>query len=158
MSRGSIAAMAFTDLPDSWPSEPITGHARLPDVLDLVVSQQARRKGSLYLLLCDAAERLVLPMQISDLDPAPSGRDRAHLLTALLAQLADVEPDASVLAAIARPGGLSATDDDQAWADALRGAVPGRARLLGVHVVTADGSRPVPSRHRAAGSDTSDST
>lgn len=142
--------MAFTDLPQSWHEEPITGLDRLPDVLDLVVSEQARRTGSFHLLLCDPAERLVLPMQVSDLASAPNGLERARMLSALMAEVAEVEPDASVLAAIGRPGGLSVTAQDHAWADDLADAAAGRVRLLGVHVVTPHGSRPVPSRPQAA--------
>jgi hypothetical protein len=58
--------------------------------------------------------------------------------------IAEVEPDPSLLAAIARPGGLSVTAEDLCWAEALAVAALGRVRLLGVHVVTVDGSRPVP--------------
>lgn len=142
--------MAFTDLPDNWDSYPITDPALLPDVLDLVVSEQARATGALYLLVCDPGDRLVLPMQITELADAPAGPGRDALLTVITDKVCEIEPDAGVLAAVARPGGLSATADDRAWAEALAQACDGRVRLLGVHVVTMDGSRPVPRDARAA--------
>jgi hypothetical protein len=142
--------MALTDLPADWPALPITRADLLPDVLDLVVSDRARATGSLCLLICDPADRLVSPMQISHLRDAPVGADRAALLRTVLDAVVDIEPHAGVLAAIGRPGGLSATNDDRDWAEALAAATAGRIRLLGVHIVTADGSRPVPMDRLAA--------
>jgi len=142
--------MAFTDLPADWPALPITRHDLLCNVLDLVVSDHARATGSLCLLICDPADRLVAPMEISHLRDADAGADRAALLATVVDAVADIEPQAGVLAAIGRPGGLSATQEDREWADALAAATAGRVRLLGVHVVTADGSRPVPTDRRAA--------
>jgi hypothetical protein len=55
-----------------------------------------------------------------------------------------------VLIALVRVGDLSATDDDIGWADAARQACAGRIRMLGVHLVTPDGSRGVPAIPRVA--------
>ena len=142
--------MAFTDLPPDWPTRPITTPALLPDVLDLVVSERARATGSLFLLVCDADDRLVLPMQIGELTAAPGESARGHLLAPVMRQVTDMEPGGGVLAAIARPGGLSVNADDVAWAEAVAAATQGSLRLLGVHLVTPDGSRPVPADRRAA--------
>lgn len=142
--------MAFTDLPEHWSTRAITDPALLPDVLDLVVSEQSRAVGALYLLFCDPGDRLMLPMCIDELDDAPSGPSRAEMLEPVLKHIAELEPDGGVLGAIARPGGLSVTHDDRAWADAVASAAAGRLRLLGMHLVTPDGSRPVPGDRRAA--------
>ncbi len=142
--------MAFTDLPADWPTRPITSPALLPDVLDLVVSERARASGSLFVLVCDAGDRLVLPMEIGEITTAPGRSARGDLLVPIMRQVADMEPGGGVLAAIARPGGLSATVDDVAWADAVASAAQGSVRMLGVHVVTVDGSRPVPADRHAA--------
>ncbi|MGA7689068.1 MAG: hypothetical protein WCA29_07540 [Jiangellales bacterium] len=142
--------MAFTDLPPDWPTRPITDPALLADVLDLVVSEHARVTGSLFLLLCDPGDRLVLPVEIGELATAPAGSARAEMLAPIMRQADEMEPDGGVLAAIARPGGLSVTADDLAWADTVADAARGRLRLLGVHVITLDGSRPVPADRRAA--------
>ena len=89
-------------------------------------------------------------MQIGEIAAAPGRSARGDLLVPVMRQVTDMEPDGGVLAAIARPGGLSATADDVAWADAVAAAAQGSVRLLGVHVVTLDGSRPVPADRHAA--------
>lgn len=142
--------MSFTDLPPDWPTLPITRPDLLPDVLDLTVDEHDRASGALVLLLCDASDRLVAPMTITELGDAPPGRARVEALAPVMDALADIDSDAGVLAAIGRPGGLSATADDRDWAKALATATRGRVRLLGVHVVTADGCRPVPASRVAA--------
>lgn len=142
--------MAFTDLPENWSTRPITDPSLLTDVLDLVVSDRSRARGALYLLLCDTDDRLVLPVCIDDIADAGGPEQRVELLRPMLSMIAQMEPTGGVLVAIARPGGLSATGDDRGWADALRAATGGQMRLLGVHVVTADGSRPVPVDRPAA--------
>jgi hypothetical protein len=142
--------MTFTDLPPDWPTRPITDAALLPDVLDLVVSEHARVTGSLFLLLCDPGDRLVLPVEIGELASAPAGPARAEMLAPIMRTVNEMEPDGGVLAAIARPGGLSVTADDIAWADTVAASARGWVRLLGVHVITLDGSRPVPADRRAA--------
>jgi hypothetical protein len=136
--------MAFTDLPPDWPTLPITRSDLLPDVLDLVVGDEARASGTLTLLICDRSDRLVCPIQITDIGE-PGAERTSHLVTAM-ATAAELDPDAGVLAAVGRHGGLSVTDDDRDWADALAASAAGNVRLLGVHVVTSDGSRPVPVR------------
>lgn len=142
--------MAHTDLPADWPTLPITRRDLLPGVLDFVVAERDRQAGTLWILICDPADRLVSPVRLCDLHELTSAHDRRQHLTALVTMIAEIDGDAGVLAAIGRPGGLSATEDDQDWAAALAEAAAGRVRLLGVHVVTVDGSRPVPSCSRAA--------
>ena len=56
--------MSFDDLPDNWPELPLTDQRLLADVLDLVVSEQSRRDGALYVLLCDENARLLQPIAI----------------------------------------------------------------------------------------------
>jgi hypothetical protein len=72
------------------------------------------------------------------------------MLAPIMRTVNEMEPDGGVLAAIARPGGLSVTADDIAWADTVAASARGWVRLLGVHVITLDGSRPVPADRRAA--------
>jgi hypothetical protein len=68
--------------------------------------------------------------------------DRTALLRVIIGAAEQAADDGSVLIAIARRDGLSATPDDQLWARAALGALTSW-RLLGVHVVTVRGSRPV---------------
>jgi len=143
--------MAFTDLPDGWTTVPITHPSLLDDALDLLVSEVSRRTGALYLLFCDEGERLVTPVEISPIADAPTrSAERAALLRPLLAEMGVGGPPVTVLVALARPGGLSVTEDDVAWAQAASAAAAGAVRLLGVHLVTPDGSRTIPWSARAA--------
>lgn len=140
--------MAFTDLPDDWSARPISDPTLVADVLDLFVATDSRYDGALYLFLCDAGDRLMAPLSIGG-SQAPTGAT-VEQLSGLFGALAEHEPDAGVLVAIARPGGLSVAEHDRHWAGAVARAAAGRVRLLGVHVVTPDGSRPVPADRRAA--------
>lgn len=138
------------DLPADWPALPITRPDLLPGVLDHVVTELDRSTGALWMLICDTDDRLSTAVQMPDLHE-PSPRDRERHLTTFMGVVAELDAEAGVLAAIARPGGLSATVDDRDWADALARSAAGRVRLLGVHVVTVDGSRPVPASSTRAG-------
>lgn len=136
--------MTFDDLPPDWPDRPLTDRRLVADVLDLLVSEQARHDGALLLVLCDRDARVRVPMQIDELDHRDPLTTRARMLGHAVQALAEVEPGGSLLLALARGGGLSVTADDRCWAEAARVAASSRLRLLGVHVVTPDGSRPVP--------------
>ena len=139
------------DLPARRPSQPITHPAALARVLDVVCAAIAAPEGTLCVLFCDEDDRLVQPIAVDTLADAPREPDeRIRLLSGLMDSLADIAPAGSVLVALARVGGLSATDDDISWADAVTAACAGRIRLLGVHLVTPDGSRPVPRTPRVA--------
>jgi hypothetical protein len=133
------------ELPPIWPRQPVTHPAALSRVLDVACASIASADGTLCVLFCDSDDRLLQPIAIDTLARAPAEpEDRVRLLGNLTGGLADLAPAGSVLIALARAGGLSATDDDICWADAASRACAGRIRLLGVHVVTPDGSRPVP--------------
>jgi len=138
--------MSFDDLPPDWPDRPLTEPALVADVLDLIVSHRARHVGALVLLLCDGSDRLVQPVEITEPHVAGDVHEFAAGLRSLFDMLADLDPAAGVIAALARRGGLSVTPDDARWAEAIARATAGRVRLLGVHLVTPDGCRPVPRR------------
>jgi len=136
--------MAFTDLPDDFSSRPLTGAQFVADVLDLVVSEADRRRGALALLLCDDDDRLLAPVVVGELDEQPADRERA-----LRTVFSAVAGTASVVLAVARADGLGLRPDDHAWAAAAARACADGPRLLGVHVITVDGSREVPFRAAA---------
>jgi hypothetical protein len=148
--------MAFTDLPDDWGSRPITDPTLTADVLDLLVSEQCRHRGGLVLLFCDASDRLVAPIEVTPLpSPSPEAVERStrlgDLVSSVVAHPASARlAGAGVLVALARPGLLSVSPDDACWADAVALATRNRVRLLGIHLVTQEGSRPVPSSRLAA--------
>jgi hypothetical protein len=134
--------MAFTDLPPQWADRPIHHPALVADVLDLLVPLTDRRAGALLLALCDEQGRLLQPCLVEG-DP---GCAEARRTPGFFAEvLAGLSPGGSMLVGIARSAGLSARPADLEFAAAAQAACAEHGlRLLGVHVVTLDGSRPLP--------------
>lgn len=133
--------MSYQDLPEGWPDQPVTDH--IEDVLDLFVDMQARVRGALMILVCD--ERYV-PVQPIMIDDVPSGTMCAELaepLQRIAGTIAEGLPGASALVAVAREGSSVSTLQDRAWAAAIRRAFNGHVELIGVHVVTPRGFRPI---------------
>ena len=143
--------MTFRDLPQNWRDLPVTGEI-LDDVLDLVVTEQSRHEGALFILLCAPDDRLMQPCQIDDLDDIPPELDaeRAQVFEPFVRAVNGVGADCGLLVAIARRDGLSVTEDDLRWRAARAEACAGRARAIGLHVVTPHGSRRVPAVDAAA--------
>jgi hypothetical protein len=135
--------MNFENLPADWPTIPLTDPDHIADVLDIFVGKRDRMLGSLLILICDAQRRPVQPLIINDIDAgAPGG---AHLpLGRIAQQVAELRPDATIMCAIARRGRTQATKTDLRWARALEEAFAGHLELLGVHLVTLDGTVPIP--------------
>jgi hypothetical protein len=142
--------MGFEDLPDDWPDRPLTEPQLLADVLDLIVSHRDRVEGAIGVLVCDADQRLLVPAVIGDLDDVAPDADRSEgLRNFVSAVVGGMGTDAGPLGlhfSIARRYGLSITPDDVRWRDAAVAACASRVTLLGVHLVTVEGSRLVPGR------------
>lgn len=136
--------MTFMDLPSDWASRPLTDPRLVADVLDLMVSRQSRLDGALFFLLCDDRDRLLQPVAIDELPSPVLAADCRSILSTVLRRRPGMDVFASVVVAIARASGLSVRASDTAWADAAAEAAEASGRrLLGVHVVTTEGSRPV---------------
>jgi hypothetical protein len=134
--------MAFTDLPEHWAERPVHHPALVADVLDLLVPLSDRRAGAVLVALCDEQGRLLQPCLVRC---EPGSADAAEAPPFFAEVLAELRPGGSMLLAVARPTGLSARPEDLAFAAAAAAACQGSGlRLLGVHVVTLDGSRPLP--------------
>jgi hypothetical protein len=148
--------MGFEDLPDDWPDRPLTDPQLLSDVLDLTVSNRDRVAGAIGVLVCDSDQRLLVPAVIGELDQMAPDAGRLEGLRNFVSAVVDgIGADAGALGlhfSIARRYGLSITPDDVRWRDAAIAACASRATLLGVHLVTVEGSRLVPGRWpRSAG-------
>lgn len=140
--------MTFQDLPAEWPSMALTDPRITDDVLDLMVSSRDRDRGAIILLLCDAADRLIQPCAVGELDDPQEARTHREILEPFARALKNIEPEGSLLVAIARGRGLAITDDDRAWHQAAIDACrDSRVRVLGVHVVTHSGSARLPGIH-----------
>lgn len=141
--------MSFEDLPHDWQHLPLTDPDHITDVLDLFVSMEARFDGAILLLVCDEDRRPIQPIQIDDVNSVEPEQMR-ELLPGLAATIADANPAATVLIAIARDGSLSIRRSDQLWSECLHDAFSGQLPVIGIHLVTPDGSRPLPRSEQAA--------
>lgn len=143
--------MTFQDLPADWPTMPLTDPRITDDVLDLLVSGRDRDKGAIIVLMCDPADRLIQPCAVSDVDGDRAGLTQFEIIDPIAGALREIEPEGSILVAIARGRGLAITDDDRDWHQAAIDAChDSGVRLLGVHVVAHSGSARLPdyaSRH-----------
>ena len=137
--------MTFEDLPADWPSRPITDPEIWEDVLDLLVCQPTGAGHSLAVLACHADGRLLQPMMIG---PDIGLCDQVvadNAVGAIVEVLGDAEPHGTVVIAVARPDGLSLTDDDHRWRAAFAAALqPTTWTLASAHVVTLTGSLAIP--------------
>ena len=142
--------MGFEDLPDDWTDRPLTEPQLLADVLDLTVSHRDRVQGAIGVLVCDADQRLLVPAVIGDLDDLAPDADRLeglrNFVSAVIEGMGSEAGPLGLHFSIARRYGLSITPDDVRWRDAAVAACAARVTLLGVHVVTVEGSRLVPGR------------
>jgi len=136
--------MSFEDLPKDWPQRPLTDPQLVADVLDLVVSDADRVRGAIYILLCRPDDRLLQPCAITELDRIRENMTHRECLQPFAAMMQDLEPEGSILVAIARAKDLHVTDDDRAWHQAALDVCDEGPRLLGVHVITQTGSIPLP--------------
>lgn len=140
--------MSFEDLPEDWPSIPLTDPTHIADVLDIFVSLRARHRGALVVIICDEERRPVQPIEIDGVPTSPPA-EATRFLGHLASTIGD-RPGWGALFAIARHRALQVTANDQAWRQAIETAFGGHAEVLGVHVVTRDGSLPVLAPREAA--------
>jgi hypothetical protein len=142
--------MGFEQLPADWPQRPLTDAGLTANVLDLVVSFADRRSGGLSILVCDDQARLVQPTLMTEPADSIPMAERPGIIDFWVDLAEQLEPRGGLLISIVRASGLSITDDDRAWCDVAARSCAGRITLLGLHIVTLEGSRPVPIRSEAA--------
>lgn len=135
--------MNFENLPADWPTIPLTDPDHIADVLDIFVGPSDRRVGSLLILICDEQRRPVQPLVINDIAAGDPRGDHLHLAR-IAEHVAELTPDATVLCAVARQGSTRVTKTDRLWAQSLARAFAGQLELLGVHLITLDGTVPIP--------------
>ena len=141
--------MSFEDLPDDWQHLPLTDPDHVADVLDLFVNMQARFDGAILVLVCDEEHKPLQPIQIDDVNSVDPDQMR-ELLPGLATTITEANPAATVLIAIARDGSLGISQRDQLWSRCLHEAFSAQLPVIGVHLVTPDGSRPLPVAEQAA--------
>jgi len=136
--------MTFQDLPKNIAQRPLTNEKLVADLLDLLIGDRDRHDGCLLIVVCDNELRLVQPIVITEMPDRPDLQVIESAVAIVAASMAESEPDGALLVALGRRAGLSISTDDHAWVQAIERGCQGRVRLLGVHVVTSEGSRPVP--------------
>ena len=141
--------MSFSDLPEDWPTIPLTDPTHVANVLDIFVSMEARAVGSLLLLVCDELRRPVQAIEVAEISRSPLP-DSVEILRPIASTIADALPDATLLCAIARTGSLQPRRSDAAWGDCLHEAFADRIPIIGIHVVTPRGTLDLGLGERAA--------
>ena len=137
----TLAVMTFDDLPDDWPTRPLTEPQLIDDVLDLLVDERARRGRCLAVLVCDEQVRLVQPLLIEDL-PARCDPDLVQRTVDIVLEAMSDLARGSLLVALGRADGLSITDDDRQWVAATHDALASTGwSLRSARVITLHGSR-----------------
>ncbi|HET8600936.1 MAG TPA: hypothetical protein VFL99_11465 [Segeticoccus sp.] len=146
------------ELPDNWPFRPLSDPCVAAAVLDLVVRPEDRRAGAVSVVLCDPDDRLVQPTLVNHRATSLATDPERHALLEPVVALLEHRQGSTrfgqrpggLLMGVTRADGLSISDDDLQWQRALHAVAEGRVRVLGVHLLTQHGSRPLPPVARAA--------
>ncbi len=145
--------MTFHDLPPDWRTIPLTerrGDAvYIADLLDLIVDMQARLARSLMILVCDGDGLPFQPIAIEEITNLPDLKAQT-MIDRVVQTIVSGSPGASALCAVARPGTLRLRAGDRAWSACLNESMRTRMPILGTHLVTPVGSRPICSKAQAA--------
>ena len=135
--------MTFEDLPPNIRDVPLTDPVVQADLVDLMLGIDERRHGVVGLMICDESDRGFQPVVIGDLPPEADVSALLPFLELVLPMVAD--HGGSVLVGRGRRRGLTPTDADREWHQALIEACRSHgARLLGFCLATPDGVEALP--------------
>jgi hypothetical protein len=135
--------MNFENLPKNWDESPVDRPDRIADLLDLLVSESARDSGALLILICDRDGYLLAPCIVEEIPREPSAAECRQALSGFVQAIRSEGRACSVLLAVGRSDGLSVTEADQRWRVAAEELCGDDIRLLGVHLITHHGTRPI---------------
>jgi hypothetical protein len=138
---GSIGGMSFEDLPADWPHRPLTDPDFVHDVLDLCVSDAARREGGLAFLALRPDLTLAQPTFVAGELPR---LERHTLVRNLVQALSHVEPDARFVVGIAHRHSDLTDADREVHQVVLEVCAEQGADVLSTHLVTASGITALP--------------
>lgn len=144
-----MVGMTFENLPENIKELSLTDRRVAADVVDLIISDQARADGCLGIMVCDEHGRGVLPIILSDV---PRDADIAALATLFdLVLPLVVEQHGSLLVGRGRPRGGVINDLDRAWhQQTIDSCAAHRVPLLGFYLATRDGVSSLPEPLAAA--------
>lgn len=135
--------MNFQNLPKNWDETPVDRPDRIADLLDLLVSERARDSGALLILICDRDGYLLAPCIVEDMPREASITECRQALSGFFQAMRENDQAESVLLAVGRPDGLSLTEADRRWYAVAEELCGDDIRLLGVHLITHHGTRPI---------------
>lgn len=144
----TLVAMSYDDLPNDWPSRPLTDPVFAADVIDLVVRESDRIDGAVCALLCRPDFTMLQPVLVADIPDEPSPPACRAFLDLVLTGFG---PEVgAVILALGRAAGTVPTDTERTWhqvtIDICREkGVP----LLAAYLATCDGVTELP-RHDIA--------
>lgn len=141
--------MTFRDLPRDVKNRSLTDPALAADVIDLILGDEARASGAIGLMLCDAQDRGLQPVVLTDVPESADVEGLRQLLDHLLPLVA--EERGSVLVVRGRRRGLTPTHTDREWHELTIAACARHGvRLLGYYLATGDGIVALPEPLTAA--------
>lgn len=135
--------MNYQNLPKNWDEAPVDRPDRIADLLDLLVSERARDSGALLILICDGDGYLLAPCIVEEMPRELSGAECRQALSGFIQAIRANDAARSVLLAVGRSDGLSLTEADRRWRVAAEELCGDDIRLLGVHLITHHGTRPI---------------
>jgi len=139
--------MSFRDLPADWPRRPLTDRRLARDVLDLCVSERARRDGGLCLLALRRDLSLAQPFFVDG--PVPRLERRA-VLAGLLAGCSLPPSGGGVVLGVAHARGAVSEEDRSVHRHFIEVCRGSGVRLLSAHLVSSAGVDDLPAVRHAA--------
>ncbi len=138
-----MTGMTFEDLPDNIKELPLTDPRLAADVIDLIISAEARADGCLGIMVCDERGRGLKPIVLSDIPHDADATTLASFFAHLLSVVA--EQPRSLLVGRGRPRGGVPNDLDRAWhQQTIDSCTAHGVPLLGFYLATRDGVFPLP--------------
>lgn len=135
--------MNFEKLPKNWDEDPVDRPDRIADLLDLLVTEKARDSGALLVLICDSAGYLLAPCIVEDMPQELTDKECRHALGVFVQAARENDLAGAILIAVGRADGLSLTATDRRWREAAEEVCGDDVRVLGVHLITRHGTRPI---------------
>ena len=144
-----MSSMTFESLPANIKELPLTDRRLAADVIDLIISAEARADGCLGIVVCDERGRALEPIVLTDIPHDGEATPLASLLRHLLPIAA--EQQRTLLLGRGRPRGGVPNDLDRAWhQQAIDSCAAHGVPLLGFYLATRDGVFPLPAPLAAA--------
>jgi hypothetical protein len=140
-----LARMTFHDLPADWPNRSVIDPELFLDVVDICVGERDRATGAVYVLLCDAEQRLVQPCAVTGGSRVSDTRgvgdeERRGILDPFATALAAQAAGGGLVVVVARPGRATPTEADRRWRRAGQEVCERHGiRLLAAAVATPNG-------------------